>query len=70
MFFCFFQGAIGSGAADAIAFGRLLLSNPDFVARLEHGHPLADVPAYDAWYRQSGDDQSKNLVDFPEHKAC
>ena len=31
------EGAIGTGAADLIAFGRLYLSNPDLVPRLENG---------------------------------
>jgi N-ethylmaleimide reductase len=59
------EGAVGTGAADAIAFGRLYLSNPDLVERLEQELPLTDPPPYGAWYRQTGDDQSVNLTDFP-----
>ena len=29
-----------SGAADAIAFGRLMLANPDLVERFRRGAPL------------------------------
>jgi N-ethylmaleimide reductase len=30
------QAALNDGAADLIAFGRPVLANPDFVARLQH----------------------------------
>ncbi|MGJ4952426.1 alkene reductase [Bradyrhizobium sp. HKCCYLS20291] len=58
------EAAIASGQADAIAFGRYFISNPDLPARLQHGWPLTpynrptfyggeekgytDYPAYDA----------------------
>jgi N-ethylmaleimide reductase len=32
-----------SGAADLIAFGRPFISNPDLVARLKEGYPLAEA---------------------------
>lgn len=35
--------AVASGAADMVAFGRLYISNPDLVSRLEHDSPLAAV---------------------------
>jgi N-ethylmaleimide reductase len=63
------EGAIQSGSCDAIAFGRPLIANPDFVERVRNGYPLAEAPSYDKWYRQQGDDQSKNLTDFPAYKA-
>jgi len=28
---------------DAVAFGRLFISNPDLVARIQHGHPLTEA---------------------------
>jgi N-ethylmaleimide reductase len=31
---------VGKGQADAIAFGRLFIANPDLVARIAGGHPL------------------------------
>jgi N-ethylmaleimide reductase len=34
------DAAIADGYADAIAFGRIFISNPDLPSRLQHGHPL------------------------------
>jgi N-ethylmaleimide reductase len=34
------NAAIASGLADAIAFGRIFISNPDLPRRLEHGFPI------------------------------
>ena len=58
------EAAIAEGHADAIAFGRIFISNPDLPTRLQHGHPLTpynrktfyggdvagytDYPVYDA----------------------
>jgi N-ethylmaleimide reductase len=57
------DAAIAAGHADAIAFGRIFISNPDLPRRLKHGYPLTpynratfyggeaagytDYPAYD-----------------------
>jgi N-ethylmaleimide reductase len=57
------EAAISAGHADAIAFGRIFISNPDLPRRLQHGYPLTpynratfyggeaagytDYPAYD-----------------------
>jgi N-ethylmaleimide reductase len=57
------EAAIAEGHADAIAFGRIFISNPDLPRRLQHGYPLTpynratfyggeeagytDYPAYD-----------------------
>jgi N-ethylmaleimide reductase len=57
------EAAIADGHADAIAFGRIFISNPDLPRRLQHGYPLTpynratfyageekgytDYPAYD-----------------------
>lgn len=43
------QEAISSGASDAIAFGRLLLANPDLVERFRCGAPL-NMPDYTRLY--------------------
>jgi N-ethylmaleimide reductase len=50
------EAAITQGHADAIAFGRIFISNPDLPDRLRHGYPLTpydrktfyggDVPGY------------------------
>jgi N-ethylmaleimide reductase len=57
------EAAIAGGNADAVAFGRIFISNPDLPRRLQHGYPLmpynratfyggeekgyTDYPAYD-----------------------
>jgi N-ethylmaleimide reductase len=34
------EAAIADGHADAVAFGRIFISNPDLPRRLQHGYPL------------------------------
>ncbi len=34
------DAAISAGHADAIAFGRIFISNPDLPRRLQNGYPL------------------------------
>ncbi|MBP2278228.1 MULTISPECIES: alkene reductase [Sphingomonas] len=54
------QAAIDSGVADAIAFGRPFISNPDLPERLRTGAPLAEGnPA--TWYSQGAEGYS----DYP-----
>jgi 2,4-dienoyl-CoA reductase-like NADH-dependent reductase (Old Yellow Enzyme family) len=54
------QAALDAGEADAIAFGRPFISNPDLVARLRAGAPLqADVMA--TWYSQG----AEGYIDYP-----
>lgn len=36
------EALLASGAADAVAFGRPFIGNPDLVERLRNGHPLAE----------------------------
>ncbi len=52
--------ALAAGIADAIAFGRHFISNPDLVYRLAHGLPLAPN-APDTWYTQG----PKGYIDYP-----
>lgn len=54
------QEAVTSGAADAIAFGRLLLANPDLVERFRIGAAL-NAPDYDRLY--TGEEQG--YTDYP-----
>jgi N-ethylmaleimide reductase len=54
------QEAVASGGADAIAFGRLLLANPDLVERFRRGAPL-NAPDYGTFY--SGEE--KGYTDYP-----
>lgn len=54
------QHAVTSGAANAIAFGRMLLANPDLVERFRRGAPL-NAPDYEKLY--SGEE--KGYTDYP-----
>jgi len=54
------QAALNSGAADAIAFGRLLLANPDLVERFRRGAPL-NPPDYATFYTG----EEKGYTDYP-----
>jgi N-ethylmaleimide reductase len=47
------EGAIRSGCADMIAFGRSYISNPDLVERFRNNWPLAAEAPYSAWYGRS-----------------
>lgn len=54
------QAALDKGEADAIAFGRTFLANPDLPSKLAKGLPLTkDVPA--TWYSQG----PVGYVDYP-----
>lgn len=54
------QEAIATGAADAIAFGRLLLANPDLVERFRRGAPL-NPPDFATFYTG----EEKGYTDYP-----
>lgn len=54
------QQAIKSGAADAIAFGRLMLANPDLVERFRRGAAL-NTPDYERLYIG----EEKGYTDYP-----
>ena len=54
------QERIDAGVADAIAFGRSFLANPDLPARLAAGAPLNEADAA-TWYSQG----PEGYVDYP-----
>jgi N-ethylmaleimide reductase len=54
------QQTVSSGAADAIAFGRLLLANPDLVERFRRGAPL-NAPDYATFYGG----EARGYTDYP-----
>ena len=54
------QAAVQGGAADAIAYGRALLANPDLVERFRHGAPL-NQPDYTKLYVG----EEKGYTDYP-----
>ncbi len=54
------DAAIAAGHADAIAFGRIFISNPDLPRRLQHGFPLTP---YNRATFYGGEDQG--YTDYP-----
>jgi N-ethylmaleimide reductase len=56
------EAAIAAGHADAIAFGRIFISNPDLPRRLRKGHPLTP---YNRATFYGGEE--KGYTDYPEH---
>jgi N-ethylmaleimide reductase len=60
--------AIAEGHADAIAFGRPYISNPDLVARFANGWPLAPDADPQTW-NGNGEDAAIGYTDFPAYRA-
>jgi N-ethylmaleimide reductase len=58
------EAAITQGHADAIAFGRIFISNPDLPLRLQHGYPLTP---YDRKTFYGGD--VAGYTDYPFYDA-
>lgn len=56
------EGAIRTGAVDAVAFGRPYISNPDLVERFAQGLPVAPDPPISSWY---GEGDEKGYTDWP-----
>jgi N-ethylmaleimide reductase len=56
------DAAISAGHADAIAFGRIFISNPDLPRRLQHGFPLTP---YNRATFYGGEEAG--YTDYPEH---
>src|SRR5437588_134057 len=56
------DAAIRNGHADAVAFGRIFISNPDLPRRLQRGFPLTP---YNRATFYGGD--SAGYTDYPEH---
>lgn len=54
------QAALDAGRADAIAFGRTFIANPDLPARIAEGTPLAKDNAK-TWYSQG----PEGYIDYP-----
>ena len=55
--------AIARGDADAIAFGRPFISNPDLVDRFRNGWPLAPDADMSVWYST----EPEGYADFPTY---
>jgi len=58
------EAAVAEGHADAIAFGRIFISNPDLPLRLQHGYPLTP---YDRKTFYGGD--APGYTDYPFYDA-
>jgi N-ethylmaleimide reductase len=58
------EAAIAQGHADAIAFGRIFISNPDLPRRLQRGFPLTP---YNRKTFYGGEEAG--YTDYPEHDA-
>jgi N-ethylmaleimide reductase len=58
------EAAVAEGHADAIAFGRIFISNPDLPLRLQHGYPLTP---YDRKTFYGGD--AAGYTDYPFYDA-
>ncbi|TMW68980.1 hypothetical protein Poli38472_001136 [Pythium oligandrum] len=59
------EGVVRSGAADAVCFGRLYISNPDLAERFEHDWPLnADASYADYWDANQG---SNGYTTYPAY---
>src|SRR5215475_13495412 len=56
------NAAIADGHADAIAFGRIFISNPDLPRRLQHGFPITP---YNRATFYGGEE--KGYTDYPQH---
>ncbi len=54
------EAVVATGAADIVAFGMLLLANPDLVARFEQGAPL-NPPDFETLYGGG----AKGYTDYP-----
>ena len=59
------QAALDAGDADAIAFGRAFLANPDLPARFAKGAPL-NADQMQTWYSRG----PKGYVDYPALEAA
>ena len=57
------EAAIKAGHADAVAFGRIFISNPDLPRRLRHGFPLTP---YNRATFYGGEEAG--YTDYPEHE--
>ena len=55
------ESAVSAGSADAVAYGRLFLANPDLPTRLRRRGPL-NVPDTKSFY--GGDE--RGYIDYPE----
>jgi len=58
------QAELDAGQADAVAYGKLFIANPDLVARLRQNAPL-NQPNPSTFYVVGEPDQSRGYTDYP-----
>uniref|UniRef100_K3XB16 NADH:flavin oxidoreductase/NADH oxidase N-terminal domain-containing protein n=1 Tax=Globisporangium ultimum (strain ATCC 200006 / CBS 805.95 / DAOM BR144) TaxID=431595 RepID=K3XB16_GLOUD len=61
------EGAVRSGAADFVSFGRPYISTPDLAERFEEGQPLNPDAPYEVYWDSSKG--AEGYIDFPTYKA-
>ncbi|KAJ8609706.1 hypothetical protein CTAYLR_008450 [Chrysophaeum taylorii] len=61
------DAAVIAGDAQAVAFGRPTLTNPDYVDRLKNGYPIAETLPNDQWFGRAEHRLApeKGYIDFP-----
>jgi 2,4-dienoyl-CoA reductase-like NADH-dependent reductase (Old Yellow Enzyme family) len=59
------EARVAAGDTDLVAFGRPFITNPDLVARLQHGWPLADFSDPSHWYAGG----PNGYTDYPVHTS-
>ncbi len=65
------EGALRSGAADMIAFGRPYITNPDLVERFQNDWPLTPDAPYSAWYGRTpnAEDSLEGYTTWKPHQG-
>lgn len=66
------EGALLTGAADMISFGRLFISNPDLVERFQNNWPLNPPASHTTFWSYPNfpdGDSSVGYTDFPTYKV-
>jgi len=63
------EGVLETGTVDLVAFGRVFISNPDFVLRIKNNWPLADPAPFSSFYEYPGEDPAVGYTDFPLYSA-
>lgn len=58
---------IASGAADAISFGRVYMTNPDLVERFRTGRALAALPPKTEWFEPSDSTRANVSTGYTEY---
>ncbi|OWY97364.1 12-oxophytodienoate reductase, partial [Phytophthora megakarya] len=59
------EGAIRSGAADLVGFGRPYISNPDLAERFQNDWPIEPLAGHEVYYNPKL--QGKYYNDYPAY---